>query len=198
MKVIELPIEAIKPYENNPRDNSRAVEYLVKSISEFGFQVPLVVSTDNVIVCGHTRYAAAKKLKYEKLPCVVASELTDAQIKAFRIIDNKSQELALWNFAKLDEELGALNAMKFDLPKFNLEISPVVTSLLEIPAPKNREESIAEARGTSSTYSPSDEDDEDDEYSRELDEELRNDYRGAQECTCPACGHKFIVGMENE
>ena len=72
------------------------------------------------------------------------------------------------------------------------------TSLLEIPAPKNREESIAEARGTSSTYSPSDEDDEDDEYSRELDEELRNDYRGAQECTCPACGHKFIVGMENE
>lgn len=197
MKVIELPIEDIKPYENNPRDNSRAVEYLVKSISEFGFQVPLVISTDNVIVCGHTRYAAAKKLNMSKLPCVVASDLSDAQIKAFRIIDNKSQELALWNFAKLDEELGALNAMKFDLPKFNLEISPVVTSLLEIPEPKNRAESIAEARGTSSSFEPTDTtsyDDDDDG----IDDELRSDYRGAQECTCPACGHKFIVGMENE
>lgn len=193
MKVIELPMESIKPYENNPRDNSRAVEYLVKSISEFGFQVPLVISSDNVIICGHTRYAAAKKLGMSKLPCVVASELSEAQIKAFRIIDNKSQELALWNFAKLDEELSALNGMKFDLPKFNLEINPVVTSLLEIPEPKSRAESIAEARGTTSTFEPSD----DTSYDDELDEEIRNDYRGTRECTCPECGHKFIISEED-
>ena len=98
----------LHPYEKNPRKNDRAVEYVSRSISEFGFKVPMVITKDGVIVCGHTRYKAAKKLGLEKVPCVIADDLTDEQIKAFRLADNKVGEFAEWIPDLVDDEIAGI------------------------------------------------------------------------------------------
>lgn len=108
MNIIDLKLKDLKPYENNPRRNDNAVEYVENSIKQFGFKVPLVIDKDNVIVCGHTRYKAAKKLKIESVPCVIADDLTEEQIKAFRLADNKVGELAEWDFDLLGDELDGI------------------------------------------------------------------------------------------
>ena len=96
---IELRLLAeIRPYENNPRLNDDAVDAVAKSIQEFGFRQPIVVDTEGVIICGHTRYKAAKKLGLEKVPVHVATDLSPEQIKAYRIADNKSAELSDWDY----------------------------------------------------------------------------------------------------
>ena len=82
MQVIEKKLKDIKPYEKNPRKNDNAVDAVAASIKEFGFRVPVVIDNTGVIVCGHTRYKAAKKLGLETVPCVIADDLTDEQIKA--------------------------------------------------------------------------------------------------------------------
>ncbi|MDO4673043.1 MAG: ParB N-terminal domain-containing protein, partial [Porphyromonadaceae bacterium] len=105
MNILNINIKELVPYENNPRNNKEAVDYVANSIEEFGFKVPLVVDKQNVIVCGHTRYLAAKKLKMEELPCVVADDLTDEQIKAFRLADNKVSEFSEWDMELLNDEL---------------------------------------------------------------------------------------------
>ena len=107
MKVEYKKLKDLKPYENNPRNNENAVEYVKNSIQEFGFRVPLVVDANNVIVCGHTRYKAAQELGVKEIACVVADDLTEEQINAFRLADNKTQELAEWDWNKIGEELGA-------------------------------------------------------------------------------------------
>lgn len=103
MNIVELNIHDLVPYENNPRNNIEAVEYVANSIEKFGFKVPIVVDTNNVIVAGHTRYMASKKLGLETVPCIVADDLTEEQIKAFRLADNKVSEIATW-----DDELLAI------------------------------------------------------------------------------------------
>lgn len=105
MKIIEKKISELKPYANNPRMNDDAVEKVAQSIQEFGFKVPIVVDKDGVVVCGHTRLKAAKKLGIEKLPCVVADDLTPKQIQAFRLADNKTSDFSIWDNKKLLEEL---------------------------------------------------------------------------------------------
>lgn len=100
-----IPITELKPYPNNPRKNDHAVDAVAASIREFGFKVPLVIDKDGVIIAGHTRYKAAQKLGLKELPCIVADDLTDDQIKAFRLADNKTAELAEWDFELLDLEL---------------------------------------------------------------------------------------------
>lgn len=105
MNVIEIPVEELKEYENNPRKNEQAVDGVAESIKEFGFKQPIVIDKANVIVCGHTRLKAAKKLGYATVPCVIADDLNEEQIKAFRLADNKTAELAGWDFDILDEEL---------------------------------------------------------------------------------------------
>lgn len=105
MKVINLDIEKIKPYENNPRHNENAINTVAKSIEEFGFQQPLVLDKDNIIVVGHTRYKAALKLGIKEVPCVIANNLTVEQCKAYRLADNKVGELAEWDFELLNQEL---------------------------------------------------------------------------------------------
>lgn len=115
MKVELWPIAKVKPYENNPRINDGAVDAVATSIREFGFRQPIVVDTDGVIICGHTRYKAAQKLGLEKVPVHVAKDLTPEQIKAYRIADNKSAELADWNYDLLPIELAELQEMDFDL-----------------------------------------------------------------------------------
>jgi ParB-like chromosome segregation protein Spo0J len=105
MNIEERKLTDIHPYEKNPRRNDDAVKYLVESIKEFGFKVPIVIDRDGVIVAGHTRYKAAKELGMETVPCIVADDLTDKQIKAFRLADNKVAEKSGWDFALLDQEL---------------------------------------------------------------------------------------------
>lgn len=105
MEVQNLKIDEIKPYENNPRNNDGAVEAVANSIKEFGWQQPIVVDKDMVIIVGHTRYLAAKKLGCDTVPVVVASNLSDEQVRAYRLADNKTGELAEWNTKLLDDEL---------------------------------------------------------------------------------------------
>lgn len=89
IKIENIDISKIKPYENNPRHNDKAIDAVANSIREFGFKVPLVIDKDNIIVTGHTRYKASQKLGIKKVPCIRASDLSDEQVKAFRIADNK-------------------------------------------------------------------------------------------------------------
>lgn len=105
MEIVNKKLEELKPYEKNPRQNDDAVEYVANSIKQFGFKVPLVIDKNNVIVAGHTRYKASKQLGLKEVPCIVADDLTPAQIKAFRIAENKTNDLASWDDDLLGEEL---------------------------------------------------------------------------------------------
>lgn len=118
VNIIEKKIKEIVPYENNPRKNDSAVAAVAKSIESFGFKVPIVIDKDGVIVCGHTRLKAAKKLKLSSVPCVVADDLTEEQIKAFRLADNKTAELAEWDFDLLSGELLELDNLGIDMADF--------------------------------------------------------------------------------
>lgn len=109
MKIVEKSIDEIYPYENNPRFNERAVEPLAKSIVRFGFKQPIVIDKNNVIVCGHTRLKAAQKIGLKTVPCVIADDLTESQIKAYRLVDNKINELSTWNMELLSIELEDIN-----------------------------------------------------------------------------------------
>lgn len=105
MKVIEKKLAELIPYENNPRHNEEAVEYVANSIQEFGWRVPIVIDANNVIIAGHTRYKAAEALNIEKVPCVVADDLTEEQVKAYRLADNKTSEKATWDMNLLELEM---------------------------------------------------------------------------------------------
>ena len=121
LKVKNVPLESIKPYENNPRRVSEeAVNALTASIKEFGFRVPVILDRENVIVAGHTRVLAAQKLGLAEIPCIVADDLTPEQIKAFRLVDNKTAELTGWDFEKLDMELEELS---LDMGDFGFDVS---------------------------------------------------------------------------
>ena len=118
MKVQNIKIEKLVPYENNPRNNDGAVEYVMNSIKQFGFKVPIVIDKDNVIVAGHTRYRAAIELDLKEVPVIIADDLTPEQIKAFRLADNKTAEKASWDYTKLGkeiEDLMAIDDLGFDL-----------------------------------------------------------------------------------
>lgn len=117
MKIKEMPLGELHPYENNPRINTEAIDKVANSIREFGFQVPIVIDRKGTIAAGHTRYEAAKLLGLETVPCVVTEELTDKQVKAFRLADNKVAEIAAWDFGKLNQELAELSD-QFDFKDF--------------------------------------------------------------------------------
>jgi site-specific DNA-methyltransferase (adenine-specific) len=109
------PLSLIKPYERNPRLNDAAVQAVAKSIERNGFRAPILVDKDNVIICGHTRYKAAKLLGLDSVPVIVHSDMTEKQIKEYRIADNKTGELAQWDFSILMEELEELRDDDIDL-----------------------------------------------------------------------------------
>lgn len=113
-KIVYKKIDDIKPYAKNPRKNDEAVEFVMNSIDEFHFQNPILIDKNNVIVAGHTRHKAAKQLGIEELPCIVVDDLTDKQIKAFRIVDNKVAEKAEWDYSLLDEEFELLPEYEFE------------------------------------------------------------------------------------
>ena len=116
MELFNKKISEIRPYENNPRDNSKAIDAVAASIKEFGFKVPIVIDKNGVIVAGHTRYEASKKLGLEEVPCVIADDLTDEQVKAFRLADNKTAELASWNPELLEVEMSGIESI--DMTEF--------------------------------------------------------------------------------
>lgn len=108
MNVIERDLTSIRPYENNPRDNEAAVAFVANSIREFGWKQPIVIDKNGVIIAGHTRYKAAQTLGLKSAPCVIADDLTEEQVKAYRLADNKVGEIATWDFEALEEELDAI------------------------------------------------------------------------------------------
>ena len=123
MNIVNFKVEELIPYINNPRNNNDAVDKVAASIKEFGFKVPIVIDKDNVVVTGHTRLLASKKLGLQEVPCVIADDLSPAQIKAFRIADNKVSEYAEWDEDMLKVELEELEEMNFDLDSVNIDFS---------------------------------------------------------------------------
>jgi len=115
MQIEIRDIATIRPYDRNPRDNDAAVDAVAASIRQFGFRQPIVVDDLGVIICGHTRYKAALKLGLRQVPVHVARDLTPDQVRAYRIADNKTAELAEWNMELLPIEMKDLQAADFDL-----------------------------------------------------------------------------------
>ena len=122
LKIVYKKISDLTPYANNPRLNDGAVDAVAKSIEEFGFKVPIVIDKDGVIVAGHTRLKAAKQLQINEVPCIIADDLSDEELKAFRLADNKVSELAGWDFDKLDAELKNID---FDMSDFGFDFNTI-------------------------------------------------------------------------
>lgn len=118
MNIVMKKTSELIEYENNPRNNEVAIDAVAKSIEEFGFKVPIVITKENVIIAGHTRLKASLKLGLATVPCIVADDLTEGQIKAFRLADNKTAELASWDFTKLESEL---ESIEMDMSVFGFE-----------------------------------------------------------------------------
>lgn len=120
MKIVNKKIDEVFLYANNPRKNDMAVDKIAASIKEFGFKVPIVIDKKGVIVAGNTRYKASRQLGLEEIPCLVADDLTEEQIKAFRLADNKTAEFAEWDDSLLELEL--LGIDEIDMSKFGFEL----------------------------------------------------------------------------
>ena len=136
MIISEKKLGDIRPYEKNPRKNDAAVKYVAESIKQFGFKVPIVIDGNGVIVAGHTRWKAAKKLGLETVPCIVADDLTDEQIKAFRLADNKVAEKAEWDFDLLSGELDEL--FDFDMAVLGFDDTEEELAMDEIESDKEK------------------------------------------------------------
>ena len=121
LNIIYKDIDSIKEYENNPRFNDNAVEVVTESIKQFGFKVPAVIDKNGIIVSGHTRKKAAKLLGLKEIPCIVADDLTEEQINAFRLADNKVSEFSEWDFNVLNAELEKF--AEIDMSDFGFEIN---------------------------------------------------------------------------
>ena len=165
MEIIERRINELHPYKNNPRKNDGAVYAVMESIKEFGFKVPIVIDKNNEIVAGHTRYKAAKKLGIKSVPCIIADDLTEEQITAYRLVDNKTQELSNWDFAKLISELRELTE-DFDMQLFGFG---AIDGDEEAGESKPKEQTIRSGG--------------------ELD--LGDFEDETFKCTCPNCGFRF-------
>lgn len=120
LKIEYLKTDELIPYANNPRNNDEAVDYVANSIKEFGFKVPCVIDNEKNVVCGHTRLKAAKKLGIKEVPCIIADDLTEEQIDAFRLADNKVSEIASWDFEKLEIELESISGI--DMSEFGFDV----------------------------------------------------------------------------
>lgn len=145
MQIVEKELTWLKPYANNPRDNESAVEPVANSIKEFGFKVPIVATSDGEIINGHTRFKASKFLGLKKVPVIISDDLTEEQIKAFRLADNKTGELADWNEELLAKELEKLD---FNLEQFGFE------KLADEFDEEDNEEDPYTSKITTPTYEP--------------------------------------------
>ena len=123
MQIEYIKLCDLQEYKNNPRNNEKAIEAVAESIASFGFKVPIVADENKVIIAGHTRYKAAELLGLHEVPCIIASDLTPEKIQAYRLADNKTAELAEWDFEKLEKELAELTAFDIDMSAFGFDES---------------------------------------------------------------------------
>lgn len=121
MEIVNKRIEELKPYERNPRNNDGAVSGVMESIKQFGFKVPCVIDKNGVLITGHTRLKAAKALGIKEVPCVVADDLNEEQIRAFRLADNKVSEVATWNDEMLSAELDQI--LNIEMGDFGFDLT---------------------------------------------------------------------------
>ncbi|MGX9755711.1 ParB N-terminal domain-containing protein [Clostridioides difficile] len=119
-EVVYLNLEDIKPYQNNPRINDNAIEKVVNSIRDFGFNNPITIDKSNIIVTGHTRYEASKILNLKQVPCIILKDLTEEEIKGYRLSDNKTGEFSDWEFDKLTKELAEIQ--NIDMSNFGFNV----------------------------------------------------------------------------
>ena len=151
MKKLEIkyiPIDDIKPYKNNPRLNEDAIPYVINSIKEFGFKNPIILDKNNIIVAGHTRLESAKRLDMKEVPVIYADDLTEEQVKAFRLADNKVAEKSLWDYTKLDEELDSI--LDIDMSMFDFDLDKDIQELGEEFEEENIKQN--ERQRTNNTY----------------------------------------------
>lgn len=140
MKIEQMSTGDITPYFNNPRNNKDAVDVVVTSIEEFGFQVPIIVDSDNVIIAGHTRWEAAKKIGMDTVPVIVATELSDVKAKAFRIMDNKAAEASKWDYEKLLAEFDDLEGLDCNMDALGFDMLQVEKLRMDFePTPKTHQ-----------------------------------------------------------
>lgn len=132
MEIVNKKVDELIPYKDNPRQNDDAVEYVAQSIKEFGFKVPIIIDKNNVIVAGHTRLKASKKLGLKEVPCIIANDLTDEQIKAFRLADNKVSEQASWDDLLLNNELNDIINIDMSEFGFDLDLPTIETNDIKV------------------------------------------------------------------
>lgn len=168
-KYVEKKLDEIIPYENNPRINDEAVEFVKNSIMKFGFRNPIIVDKYGVIVCGHTRYKAAKELGLETVKCIVADDLTPEQIAAYRLADNKTAEMSQWDPEKLDSELEGIQDI--DMTDFGFDLDDVGNDV-------DDSEDIGEFFEAAPESEP---------------QEKEAPAKRTKTVTCPHCGEKFEV-----
>jgi ParB/RepB/Spo0J family partition protein len=139
-EIVMMPLDSIKPYENNPRNNETAVDKVAESIKQFGFKNPIIVDKDNIIIAGHTRLKAAYKLGLEVAPVIVADDLDEEKAKAFRLADNKTSEFASWDFEKLEAELAELTGIDMESLGFTIDNEEIdIDGFFEDAEPKEKE-----------------------------------------------------------
>ena len=161
IQIVYLPISEIHDYENNPRDNDRAVEAVARSIKRFGVRSPAIIDRDNVLIAGHTRIKAAKQLGMTEFPCVRADDLTKNEAKAFRLADNRMQEDSQWDTEALAAEFKALKENGFDLTETGFdefEIGGIDMSTAEFDVPEDYDTPETET----GEYDPDEEEPEED------------------------------------
>lgn len=146
MRVGNWPIERVKPYENNPRKNDEAVEKVAASIREFGWQQPIVVDDNGVVIVGHTRLKAAMMLGLSEVPVTVAEGLTENQVQAYRLADNRTGEVATWDFDKLNEELESIDWLDCDMTQFGFSLDDDLFGVVEADEDDYTEEQADEAQ----------------------------------------------------
>lgn len=120
LKIVTKEIKDITPYFNNPRKNEKAIDAVMHSIEEFGFKNPIIIDKDGVIISGHTRRLAAIKLGLREVPCIVGDHLSEEQVKAFRLADNRVAEIATWDDDLLKEEMKNVLDMDLDIYGFDI------------------------------------------------------------------------------
>jgi len=129
-ELIKMKLKDIHPYEKNPRKNDEAVEKVANSIRDFGYKQPIVVDKDGIIIAGHTRYKAAKKLKLDTVPVIYASDLTPEQVQAYRIADNSAGSNSTWDYDLLQEIMAEIGT-SYDMSTYGLDIGG---AYIETPA----------------------------------------------------------------
>ena len=172
MNIIEIPVKQLKPYKKNARYNENAVPKVAESIKQFGFKVPIVVDKNMVVITGHTRLEASKTLGLEKVPCIIADDLTPKQVKAFRLVDNRTSEFASWNYDLLQTELDSIDIdlSDFEFPDLTYE---------DVMSPDELESILDDDTDPTSEYGK---DDDEEESGNSKDFQHKDEYK--VEITC--------------